>query len=704
MEYKIVWYNETTQLDTDDISNAEIVSVSKSPKSRATKYINCGAGFDCETSRCAYLNKPKTNDKTALQTYRESLYSYVYIWQFAVGKTIYLCREYKLISSFLHKLDAMCDCKGDKPVLIIWIANINYEFTYFQHEFMSDIHDVFAKGEHEVVSFDYGNHLHFTECLGVFGYSLENIAELHCTTKKLKGDLDYNLVRHSLSPLTENELAYCINDVAILSELTAYAHNEYTLQGKKIPLTATGIVRNEIKRAYQAKGFSKLKQLETDNLKLIGTQAQYNEFRRYLYSGGLTHSNFKYVGHILNDITCFDLTSAYPWALNSKFYASGELKHCDNFPRETFIKFLKGNRTKCKHIIAKLTIFGIQSKSTHSIISKHKVLNAVNIVEDNGRIFKADSVTLWVNEIDFSNICSIYKAKSFRLDDLYYFTESKRVDKEMLSTMNAWYIRKAILKEQMKTMDKHSAEYKACKKDYDELKKKINSVYGMTVTELYELNFELVATGEIKATKQSWEDYNKTIFNPYVGYWCTSYVRQRLVQVISAFPDYVVQYDTDSVYCLPSDALNAFIKDINIEIENEIKASPCCRDTHTHDLGQWDFDGFYKEYIPMGSKRYAGYKPDGTVKITFAGAPIKQLTEMVEKSGTLKTLLHISITDDISTKKGAWSVYNIEHTNTYTDYTGIRHTMTTYGCKTILNVDFNASLSHAYASMQKLYG
>lgn len=705
--YNIVWYNDNTQLNIDDVYNANIVSTSKSPKSRAPKYINCGAGFDCETSRPAYLNKPvDRTDKTSLQAYKESLYSFVYIWQFSIGKTVYLCRDYNALQSFLVKFDNLCDKHGDKAEIIVWIANINYEFTYFQKIFMTDIHDVFAKNEHNVVSFKYGKHLYFRECLGVFGNSLDKLAKDYTKTQKLKGDLDYNKVRHSLTPLDEtSELPYCINDVAILSELTEVAHNMYTLQGKKIPLTQTGIVRDEIKRAYLAKGFSKLKQLEEQNLKLHGTQSEYNEFRRYLYSGGLTHSNFKYVGKILHNVTCYDLTSAYPWALSAKkSYPAGELKHCENYPRETLLKYLQGNRSKAKHIIAKIKINNICSKSTHSTISSHKVLESINAVLDNGRIYKADSVTLWVNEIDFANICKIYKAKSWELLDLYYFTASKPVDKEMTATMLNWYVKKAELKKEMKKLDEHSPEYAELDKVYRRLKAMINSCYGMCVTELYEMAYELKADGEIKGTLQKWEDYNRTIFNAYIGYWCTSYVRQRLINVIAEFPDYVVQYDTDSLYCLPNTFLKMRIDEINAEIEAEVKQSPCCKNPLTHDLGQWDFDGFYIDYIPMGSKRYAGKHDDGTFKITFAGAPVKQLTEQITKSGRLEDLLHISITDDISTKKGAYNIYHTEYAQTYTDYTGIQHTMTGYGCKTIINVDFNASLSHAYAAMQKLYG
>ena len=57
------------------------------------------------------------------------------------------------------------------------------------------------------------------------------------------GDLDYKLVRTYATELTENELAYCNNDV----EIILYYINEQIEQYgdiTKIPLTNTGYVRN----------------------------------------------------------------------------------------------------------------------------------------------------------------------------------------------------------------------------------------------------------------------------------------------------------------------------------------------------------------------------------------------------------------------------------------------------------------------------
>ena len=45
---------------------------------------------------------------------------------------------------------------------------------------------------------------------------------------KLKGDLDYKLVRGPLTPLDDMELAYCVNDVLIVTE---YIREKIELHG-----------------------------------------------------------------------------------------------------------------------------------------------------------------------------------------------------------------------------------------------------------------------------------------------------------------------------------------------------------------------------------------------------------------------------------------------------------------------------------------
>ena len=51
-------------------------------------------------------------------------------------------------------------------------------------------------------------------------------AKNYTTTQKLKDDLDYEIIRTPLIPITGAELQYCINDVAILSERVIIYGNE----------------------------------------------------------------------------------------------------------------------------------------------------------------------------------------------------------------------------------------------------------------------------------------------------------------------------------------------------------------------------------------------------------------------------------------------------------------------------------------------
>ena len=125
--------------------------------------------------------------------------------------------------------------------------------------------------------------------------------------------------------------------------------------------------------------------------------------------------------------------------------------------------------------------------------------------------------------------------------------------------------------------DKESVENK---KMYAKLKQLINCVYGMTVTTLF--TNEVAWNENICDMEDNiieWEKANNTIFNPWCGYYCTAYVRQRLIDMIAQYPDDIVQYDTDSIYCFKSDKLDNTISKINNDIYMEcvknIKTTEC---------------------------------------------------------------------------------------------------------------------------------
>lgn len=700
--YNIIWYNGdnfSTKLSTDML----ITKGKKRITNRSNPFVKVGAGFDCETSTFDHAEKYATyeNGEKKIfdkEKYDNSLKSFVYVWQFSVGTDVYLCNDVLLFDSFLCDLDNAVDELHPRAQLIIWDCNITFEFSFFMPVIKNGIKKIFARSKSNILSFDYGRHLQFRECLGVFGKSLKDIAKNYTTTQKLVGDLDYSKIRIPfITPFETHELNYCVNDVAILSELTEKAFEMYIERGKKIPLTQTGIVRDEIIDNYAPNPYVK-EMIYNENAPLIGTQEQYYTWRKYVYSGGLTHSNFYYVGDAVHDVTCYDLTSAYPWALNTKYYPSGEIIEVDIHNKHDVV-----NAFKHKHYFCKVTLKKLESKSTHSTLSMHKVTNMTNPVIDNGRIYSADSVTLYLTEVDLKNMKAIYKYDDYVIHELYYFTKSVRIPRKILNVMNTWYKKKTLLKPLTSHEHEHDKNYAENCKEYKRLKALINSVYGMTVTALYDTEtIWNTEQKEVTDNARPWDKASKTLFNPWHGYYCTAYVRERLIECISKFPDSIIQYDTDSIYCLPNGDLKKYVDLVNDRVMTENKSR--ISEIECLDLGLWDNDGFYKDFICLGSKRYVGRYESGDLKITFAGA-----SEFDIKSECTRLNMDIfdyikkfSITENMSTKKGAYH-FSGTYSAMVTDYLGNTALCTTYGGATIKTVDFKANLSHAFKHLKTIY-
>ena len=63
--------------------------------------------------------------------------------------------------------------------------------------------------------------------------------------KKMVGDLNYDLLRNSDTPLTEEELKYCENDCLVVYHYIKFELETYETV-KNIPTTSTGHVRREL--------------------------------------------------------------------------------------------------------------------------------------------------------------------------------------------------------------------------------------------------------------------------------------------------------------------------------------------------------------------------------------------------------------------------------------------------------------------------
>ena len=632
------------------LDGVEIICNKKRITKNAEVYFNCGGGYDTEST-------------TVLNSEHKPKYAFVYHVQICINRQYIYFRDINLLTVFLSDLCEVIKYKKLKkaqPKLIIWVANLAHEWAFFKRQLVAvGITDIFAKTEREPLKICIQDCIEFRECIGLFGISLSNIADTYTTTKKLSGDLDYDLIRTQDTPLTETEYNYCKNDVVILDELSEVAFAKFTNNGLKIPMTKTGILRQKCKNAINKIMFE-----YRQNEKLMPkTEHEYYLMRRYMYAGGLSGTNPKYAGVFIKKSRCADITSDYPAQMNHHLYPAGELIEID--PNELY---------KYRHLF-RIFIFtcNIDAKTSHAVLSTEKILNykdtedcpfctlAKGCIVSNGKLLFGDNICLMLNNVDFAAYSELYEFSNMQVYKAYIFTEKKRTPTFLRKCMNDDYLIKADLKAKGLT---DTLAYKESKI--------INAYYGMTATRLYEnqcvYNDVKQDISEEKAPKTYAELREKMWLNPYIAYWCTSYARALLMHFIARYPDIILQYDTDSLYfitdtdVIPQKRLNEFLTELNnYNVKIALKNKRYFNNNNMYsDLGAWDIDKCDNiGFKGLGAKRYLIQKADGKYKPVVAGMVKESFFEYCENKRTDPfTLFRDTMTLNRVTSRKLASVYN----------------------------------------------
>ena len=266
---------------------------------RSELYLRCGGGYDTEST-------------TVTDSEGKPLFAFVYHIQLMINGSYIYVLDMRLLVLFLQALargvKAM-KAKKKQPKLILWCANLSHEYAFFKRQIAElSVTELFAKKERQPLKIVVCDCIEFRECIGLFGHSLEDIAKKHTKTQKLKGDLDYDLIRHSGTPLTDRELAYCINDVLVLTDFYyKFLRPEFLEKDKIIPLTSTGIVRSEVKDAFNEMSKEDQKKMRYEIRKAMPNREIYLLWRTFLFRGGLTHANILACNELMDkDFVSFD--------------------------------------------------------------------------------------------------------------------------------------------------------------------------------------------------------------------------------------------------------------------------------------------------------------------------------------------------------------------------------------------------------------
>lgn len=609
------------------------------PKTKEKKqYLDAITAFDIETTRLKEIEQ-----------------SIMYVWQWAFGTVETGC-EYVVIGrtwdeylSFRRQVLYHLE-RGQK--LVCFVHNLSYEFCFLRglHHFGPE--DVFAVKPRKILYANMGNlelrcsYLHSN--MGLREY----LKKMQVEHQKLSGEeFEYSKRRFPWTPLSEQELAYCANDVAGLveaigAEMRHDGDNLYTF-----PLTSTGYVRRDAKKAMR----EVMRGYVTSQLPSMPVI----ELCREAFRGGNCHANRYFANRTIRalllpgadgkpeyNLHSADRSSSYPDVVcNCKFPVSAFQPH----PATELEDVLQLIHKRGRAVLARCKLWGvdlIRQDWGCPYLSRDKCRNIRGAEFDNGRILTAEYLEITVTDIDLEIINSEYAYQHIEFSDVYS-ARYGYLPRPLVELCIKYY--------KLKTELKNVAGQEVL---YTKSKNKLNSIYGMMAqwvlkmmlvylhdgdeetgqlfveADAYEVRQRERVAGE-KLTEQERKEieselksealdkYHRRAFLLYQwGVWVTAWARYRLEEGIrlahGAGADFLY-CDTDSVKYIGDIDWDAY----NAERERDSKRSGAfATDPHgvVHYMGVYEREHDMCEFRTQGAKKYVARETPGSpLQATISG-------------------------------------------------------------------------------------
>lgn len=573
-------------------------------------YINLPCGFDMETTSTSYQGEKQ---------------AFMYVWMLGIGvdKPVYYGRTFDELLDFC---DTLQECFGTDETrrLVIYVHNLGYEFQFMRKYF--DWLEVFAVGDRKPIKAVTSHGIEFRDSYILSGYSLANTAKnlaFH-NVKKMEGDLDYSLVRHHNTPLTEKEMGYCENDINVI---TAYIDEQMYICGDitKIPMTNTGRVRKYVREEcyYSSKNHKK------------SSSGKYRRYRRIMkdltidletyqqlkraFMGGFTHASNRYSGKTISGVDSIDLTSSYPTVMVSEEFPMSR-------PKQLEVNSVEELRdlSSLFCLVFDVQFTNVENKIGYeSYISESRCFNLKGARIDNGRVFSAEEMTTTITDVDLEIIDAVYSWETLSVKNVIGFRKG-RLPKSVVKSILDLYKGKT----ELKGVEGSEVEYLLSKG-------MLNSIYGMSVTDILQDEHEY---------NEGWrqlpidadaviEDYNESknrfLYYPW-GVWVTAYARRNVWSAILNIGEDYIYCDTDSIKMVNYENHKGFIDAYNENVKSKLytavddlgldreKLEPKNKHGERKPLGIWEHEGHYNQFKTLGAKRYL-YREGDSFSLVVAG-------------------------------------------------------------------------------------
>ncbi len=547
----------------------------------------------------------------------ESQQAFMYVWQFQINDITVMGRTWNEFITFLERIKN--ELKSEEYI-VIFVHNLSFEFQFLRGIYNFNKEEVFAIDSRKVLKCEMFNHFE-VRC----SYLQTNMSLAEFTHKmgvqdvKLSGeDFDYSIARYPWTPLTDQEVQYCINDVKGLVEAMRIQMDLEHDTFYTLPLTSTGYVRRDVKAAMRHFNRQELKDMLPD----------YNVFcmLREAFRGGNTHANRYYSNVILKDIHSNDYASSYPNVqINCRFPMSPWLREDGMDLDRCLLKIYKHKRA----CLMRINLFNVRLRDPMwgaPYLAKAKCRNIKNCENDNGRVLSADYLETTLTDIDFKILLQEYEFDWIEFTDFYH-SRYGLLPKQLRETVLEYFRRKTELK-----------GVKGQELYYMKSKNKLNSVYGMSVQSPVKQSIDFINDfiDRQDDERELLAAANKKAFMSYAwGVWTTAHARWELEEAINICGDRFVYCDTDSVKYIGNLDFTSFNakKKRRSEENGAVATDP---KGVRHYLGVMEHDADYIEFATMGAKKYAYRYPDGKLGITIAGVNKTKGAAELEKAGGLK--------------------------------------------------------------------
>lgn len=593
-------------------------------------YINIISAFDIETTR---INNTTKHDRDIWAQEHKNQdppadYSVMYIWQwcFMLPDLSYVCVYGRDWPGFIMFLNRLTKYQDKNTYMVVYVHNLAYEFQFLRGVLPFSADDVFNVDPRQPLRAR-SRGIEFRCSYKLTNMSLRKFAESeHC--EHLKTELVYKEKRYSYTELTPDELRYCLNDVICLCEaiIKKMQHDGDTLY--TIPLTSTGYVRRDVKRAVQ-----KHPKILKDIRGMFPDLEVYYMLKD-AFRGGNTHANRYYSDKLLRAenyglIHSCDRSSSYPAVICNNLYPMSQWEPIGDLTIENV------NHTIYELSRAVLMSVGIWNLHLKDItwgcpyISVSKCHNLQGGKYDNGRVLEAEYLELTITDIDFKIIQDEYCGEFTILKA--YSAKYDRLPQCIIDKVIEYYKGKTELK------GVNGQEY-----FYMKSKNLLNSIYGMMVQDPCK-DLIIFVNGDTRHEQSDYQSEGKPVeellqkaqkkaFLSYSwGIWVTSWARYELergIKIVSntGKSDFIY-CDTDSVKYIGKADFSRYNAE---KIAESKKSGSYAMDPagRMHYMGVFETEEDMLAFKTMGAKKYALVDGDG-LHITVAGvgkkAGVKEL-------------------------------------------------------------------------------